>query len=330
MMTDDAYAAERAALVAVIERVRDGLRIWEGTPQNYDMQECALTTIAEAVAGAGAPEVEPKGVPERVFPEDIIYVMSETELVTVRGLKRDLAAANARVAELERRADITPAQLELGQRLIAGLTAERDAANARIAELEHYAAGADSALTDVTARCNAALARVAELAKHHELMVDAIRRNYTNALDAANARIAELERDKQALLESNRGLAGMVDAANARADAAKALFDVSDADRRREWQRAERAESEAAALRAELEDVYARNGQHAINEDRLRKRLAAATELLVQCKSLTATGDSWRLLARIDAFLANAPAAPTCVGCTRHTIWDDCPVHGGG
>lgn len=51
-------------------------------------------------------------------------------------LASDLAAANSRIAELEQRADISPAQLELGQRLIAGLTAERDAANARISAVK--------------------------------------------------------------------------------------------------------------------------------------------------------------------------------------------------
>jgi hypothetical protein len=61
----------------------------------------------------------------------------------------------------------------------AAALAERDA---RIAELERYAAGADSALTDVAARCNAALAR----AEAAERASRKLQRNLDSAIERAD------------------------------------------------------------------------------------------------------------------------------------------------
>jgi hypothetical protein len=127
-----------------------------------------------------------------------------------------------------------------------------------------------------------------------------------SALSAANARIAELE--------SRHGWCMVVrerDAANARADAAeRKLVELKEAwaesDAGNMMDRLERAESESAALRAELEDVYARNGEHAIEEARLRTGLTAANALLVE---VPLSALSYALAMRISHHLAAQPAA---------------------
>jgi hypothetical protein len=156
--------------------------------------------LREALAGDPAPEADPG----RVFPDDIMYVMSETEVVTVRGLQRDLTAANARIAELEEECDAYQMQ--------------RDAANARAEAAERGRADTVEALKQKTAELNdmtrqalveaehairseseaAALrAEVARLnEREHAWSVDVAHRHHAESrLAAANALLSELAED---------------------------------------------------------------------------------------------------------------------------------------
>jgi len=158
-------------------------------------------------------------------------------------------------------------------------------------------------------------------------------------LAAANARVAELERDKAALLESNKGLAGMVDAANARADAAERAKDVLAERLGIVVANLTRDESEAAALREQLRqrelevgrevknvelqkaravaaerlarDAQRRNtvvDESLVEQAALESRLSTATELLRRSQAATLPVS---LLGRdLDAFLSTAPAPP--------------------
>jgi hypothetical protein len=126
------------------------------------------------------------------FEMDSICVMSEGELVSIRKLQSDLAAANARIAELEE-------ELETASADWYSAKAHYEAANARIAELERSVlmsdAGRDSAFDLI-------------VEAHNE------RDAAFNALDAANARADAAERradDATKLVEHTRELHNICD-----------------------------------------------------------------------------------------------------------------------
>ena len=172
-----------------------------------------------------ATEAERAAAPEHTGP-DVAAARLEYETRSV--LESKLAAANARVAELER--------------LHEQALSERDAAHL---SLESMTAGRDSALelaADISDQRDAANARVTELEGELKIAWEE-----DPLVPDLRARVAELERENRGLLTANGALIEEQRAANARADAAERKVAGTCLECAA---RTDRAESEAAALRA--------------------------------------------------------------------------------
>jgi hypothetical protein len=132
--------------------------VWRGTEKRKDRVVLETTDIELAARTACAdlsgqtfwgmrrqPEA-PKGQreqPERVFPDGLICMMSDGEFVHVRKLQTDLAAANARIAELEQMAKVD-------RDALWKVIDERGAANARAVEWEQIAEQRHQDILDLT------------------------------------------------------------------------------------------------------------------------------------------------------------------------------------
>jgi hypothetical protein len=306
----DAHAAERAALVAVIERVRKALY---GTPN--------VSEALAALAGAVAPEADAAVIVARVH-RDVID----------KQVKRDLAAANALVAELK-------AANERQREDIARLAGAEQAANARIAELEESFKMAMASVAALTARLDAANARAeaaertlnniatqAPLAfERAESERDAWKAKCEAAeLDASAWRATadgEMKHRQAAESESAQWKAKCGAAERAYQDARSAYADLEESHKASERTVAQlnamndRAESEAASLLTDM-------GMLRRKSDEDRARLAAATELLGRWMAVRyqrAHGSRADVVRDTRVFLANAPAAPTyvCAACGK-------------
>ncbi len=184
----DSHAAERAALEAVIERVRNWTDKWRTDEKHEDSAEWFMRHVDEALAGAGAGAGA--GAQDATRP------------------KGDVGATPTEIVPTGNTCSIS-----------------------RSTGAELAGAGASEADASFDADC-----------------LDAARRNgkvLSDALAARNARIAELAADRHRL-------AGERNAANARAEAAERAAEIRETAWGESDERADRAESEATALRAEL------------------------------------------------------------------------------
>jgi hypothetical protein len=281
------------AQAAALDRVRA-----ESHPRVRDPWR-ALHNIHEVVEALAA-------APEHTGPTTDWVEVLQAHVDSVLIAEGKLAAANARVAELARRLDEALAEVRERAGEASAANARADAAEAQSRRIDDRATGylsraqrAESERDEWRTKCEAA-----------EAVADA----YQRRCEAA-------ERDKAALAESNRGLAGMVDRAESERDEWKGKADAAEqkaldcdkacdlaserADRseseRDEWRakceaaeldnanllqtisfdvRAITAESEAAALRAEVDMQRRRADHHQGAAEALRCRLSTTTELL--------------------------------------------------
>jgi len=234
--------------------------------------------------------------PMRVFDESTICVMSETEVVMVKGLQRELAVANARIAELSAlraennsdnralreklaaanaRADAAERDRDLFSRGLAAVRGERDRAESESAALRAEVAAKCVVITEGNDR-------IAELERENAMIA-----GLRGLLVAANARAEAAER--KAVLQALRVHSSCdLEAANARTEAAERMNYELEVRRQSVVARAERAESEAASLRAEKTELQ--SSHERVHRDECGKRealdeqLAAANALLKQCE----------------------------------------------
>jgi hypothetical protein len=306
-----ATQAELAAANAVIERVR-ALK-----PQFWAVECVNSRLLDEALAGAGAPEAEPKAEPKAApWPYHA-------------QLEHDLAAANARVAELER---VEEQLRDECRELCNGGHAALNAANARAEAAELQAAqfkddyedckqaclqvcdardAAESERDAWKAKCEAA-ERACEAAIAGNACATAeSRKQRQRAEDVAQLGKEHVKQLRELLENSEKNLAfakeehgrervellrqcGLLRRERERAESEAAALRAelqAEKDRRVEHRQMNQALNEqAAALRAEVEHLTAHREQLAIEAGQLRpeygkrlaaeSRLAAATELL--------------------------------------------------
>jgi hypothetical protein len=283
----DAHAAERAALEAVIERVRE---ILLGRSTFSSM----VVRARRALAGAGAPDTYERGI--RDASGRIIEPHLTAEQACER-LTRDLAAANARVAELE--CEIT--RLIASVQCLHGL---HNAANARAEAAERtYQRGLELAtqdfqrkLDDWRAKCEAA-AQDAKQAWEEVSRVQQVGLRAESEAASLRQLVTELRASFAAQCEKTTERAS--EAASLRADLQVTLDDLNRKINLLGEARAE-VEKQGALIRGwELRDSAS---------------LAAAIDLLAHVPYYP-DSDREEWVRRRDDLLANAPAASTCNHC---------------
>jgi hypothetical protein len=327
--------AERAAMAAVIERVR---AVVENCAIHIDV--VTMGHLRNALAGAGAPDTYERGI--RDASGRIIEPQLTAEQACER-LTRDLAAANARIAELEAgrasddrdyrartaalnaalaRAEVLHAELAacgkerdsaLGERNQAAqeneaLRADLNAANARADAAERDKLSAEAQANDWKRSLRRAESEAASLREHLRVQTAALAED----LSTARAETASL---RQLVTELRASFAAQCEKTTERAAEAASLRAECEERRKVDLQNCKLIDR----LHAELTHAVAMNDKWAKQAYDDRTSLAAATELLEQLRKLAESGKLGPYATNeLMLALANAPAAPTM---TVHHVW---------